>query len=330
MIRYLLFLYFARLATATQHCLIGSYRNEVSWDICPGYKRCEKGHYCFAGAKFPCDAGFYGAKEGLTSKTCSGPCPAGYFCPSGTDDPHHHPCGNETLYCPVQSSQPLVIPLGSYGIGRSVTTQDAIVKCPAGYYCQFGQRFVCPGGTYGASQSLSSPQCSGLCPAGYYCPTGSTKPLPCGAHRNKYCPAGSSHPHSVLLGYYAVQEVKGAGFAAQDLCPPGYYCIDGVKSICTAGRFGSVSGSTNSSCNGVCEAGYYCPAGSISPIQVACGGVNVYCPRGSPEPSVVSIGHYTTSSNNDNSSAFDDYKQQTRTSQSLCPPGYYCTGDGTS
>jgi hypothetical protein len=94
---------------------------------------CEVGHYCEPGAvsatNAPCPAGSYGAStgehnlldvfhalqclphshirsvhhvtlvrfslfaSGLGTSECSGPCPAGYFCPTGSNDPTARPCG---------------------------------------------------------------------------------------------------------------------------------------------------------------------------------------------------------------------------------------------
>ncbi|CAM9745516.1 unnamed protein product, partial [Discosporangium mesarthrocarpum] len=45
-------------------------------------------------------------------------------------------------------------------------------------------------------------------------------------------------------------------------CPPGQFCIGGVASPCPAGRYGGYWQSSNSSCSGPCNEGYYCPEGS--------------------------------------------------------------------
>lgn len=51
---------------------------------CGAFSRCEKGHYCTNGVKFPCPAGSFGSSLEETSHLCSGPCPAGFFCPEGS------------------------------------------------------------------------------------------------------------------------------------------------------------------------------------------------------------------------------------------------------
>ena len=47
---------------------------------------CAAGQYSSGGASVcsQCARGYYGNATGLTSPSCSGPCPAGYSCPSGT------------------------------------------------------------------------------------------------------------------------------------------------------------------------------------------------------------------------------------------------------
>ena len=113
-------------------------------------------------------------------------------------------------------------------------------------------------------------------------------------------------------------------------CEPGTYCVDGVKILCPAGRY-SANGSPTADCDGLCDAGYYCPEGSISPkqescpggtwgvagqvddtcsgiclrghycptnstspTQFECGSEYHYCPYGSSAPIPVEPGHYST------------------------------------
>lgn len=45
--------------------------------------------------------------------------------------------------------------------------------------------------------------------------------------------------------------------------------------------------------------GYYCPVGSISARQLACGNHDVYCPEGSRAPVPVLTGYYTVGGRND-------------------------------
>ena len=75
------------------------------------------------------------------------------------------------------------------------------------------------------------------------------------------------------------------------LCPAGSYCSGGVKHLCAAGKYGSEEGLSSADCSGVCPAGYFCPAGSVSGTE--CGAVDKYCPAGSSAPLPVGEGSYS-------------------------------------
>jgi hypothetical protein len=45
---------------------------------------CPVGHYCDQGQVIECPPGRYGAVQGMSSSDCSGPCAAGYYCPSAS------------------------------------------------------------------------------------------------------------------------------------------------------------------------------------------------------------------------------------------------------
>jgi hypothetical protein len=68
-------------------------------------------------------------------------------------------------------------------------------------------------------------------------------------------------------------------------------------------------------CEGLCAAGYYCPAGSVSPYAVPCGAVNMYCPPGSAAPLPVAPGYFSTP---------ESVSEVYRHGQEPCPPGHYC------
>lgn len=102
--------------------------------------------------------------------------------------------------------------------------------------------------------------------------------------------------------------------SAQYPCEEGYFCIDGVKQSCPGGYAGSYTRETRPLCSAICAAGYYCPAGSVSPYAVVCGSAALFCPTGSAYPQVAPAGFFT----NQNSAATN------RQAQSLCTPGYFC------
>ena len=106
-------------------------------------------------------------------------------------------------------------------------------------------------------------------------------------------------------------------------CSSGSYCVNGTSQLCPGGTFGCANRLSEAVCNGLCNAGYYCPAGSTSNQQHACGGnvsnpyaTAVYCPAGSPLPLPVDVGYYSIGSSDDS--------PHTRSGQALCPLGTYC------
>ena len=276
---------------------------------------CPAGSYCSGGVKHLCAAGKYGSEEGLSSADCSGVCPAGYFCPAGSVSGTE--CGSVDKYCPAGSSAPLPVGEGSYSLpedGPEATRSDKAL-CPAGSYCSGGVKHLCAAGKYGSEEGLSSADCSGVCPAGYFCPAGSVSGTECGAV-DKYCPAGSSAPLPVGEGSYSLPE-DGPEATRSDkaLCPAGSYCSGGVKHLCAAGKYGSEEGLSSADCSGVCPAGYFCPAGSVSGTE--CGSVDKYCPAGSVAPLPVGEGSYSLP---------EDGPEATRSDKALCPAGSYCSG----
>lgn len=149
------------------------------------------------------------------------------------------------------------------------------------------------------------------CPKGFYCPvTAPDKNLtvPCGNSAIQYCPESSSQPLPTAQGFFAAgfvypqvtpsspgsNTLQVGGFTAQVKCPRGSYCIDGIKTLCPAGRYGGSTGNTNASCSGLCTAGFFCPEGSTVSTQNPCGvDATVFCPAGSAAPTRVLRSYYT-------------------------------------
>ncbi len=84
-----------------------------------------------------------------------------------------------------------------------------------------------------------------------------------------YCPQGTGIPLLVLPGYYTIGYNKTTRHD-QRACPPGSFCVEGVRYSCPGGRYGAVDRLASSKCSGVCSKGFYCPAGSISSRQHPC------------------------------------------------------------
>jgi hypothetical protein len=339
-------------------CYSGAYQVAIPpFNDCAGFRDCEPGYYCINGKKTICPSGYYGDRPRLNSTTCSDRCPAGFFCPLGTTNAFSFPCGNSTVYCPIGSSVPAFAPNGFYTVdsdGREISdtvkTRSGIIQCPIGYYCVDGIKTICPAGRFGNSLGLSDANCTGICPEGFYCPAGSANPfeLSCGDTPNYYCPEGSGRPNKTSLGYYAIQsnssKLYGSSYVAQVPCPLGSYCIEGVRYLCPAGRYGLKVREYNSSCTGPCRGGYYCPEGSIISTQIQCDGTNIYCPESSALPINVTLGYYTAAFDRQSSepapfqdfyaklifpSGGNEFQGYAYTSQNLCEPGFYCLSDGT-
>ncbi|CAM9366188.1 unnamed protein product, partial [Ectocarpus sp. 8 AP-2014] len=78
---------------------------------------CPKGRYCRQGLATLCPAGTFGEREGLHDDACSGPCPAGWYCPPGAIDPFALACGGPEHYCPEDSGRPLPVDRGFFAEG---------------------------------------------------------------------------------------------------------------------------------------------------------------------------------------------------------------------
>jgi hypothetical protein len=177
-----------------------------------------------------------------------------------------------------------------------------------------GRRFGCLSGYFGNVSGLTSPQCSGMCRAGYYCVSPSTSAMQheCGSPA-VYCPAGSGEPRVASPGELTIGGTNSTRQSTEH-CPSSLYCVNGTSSLCPAGRFGCATGLGTPGCNGPCAPGYYCPAGSGSNRQVACGNSSVYCPEGASWPLLVGRGNFSSGG----SSA------EHQAAQEVCPAGHYC------
>ena len=342
-----------------------------------------------------CAAGRYGPVEGLISEQCVDPtsescelsggpnsttsagtrycvedniCAAGYFCPEASTRPDEMPCGGPNFYCPPGSAKPHLVDQGYYTIGPKSpaggdqSSEDAqirysFVPCEEGYWCRDGIKNQCSRGKYGGVRGLSDEECSGPCKPGFICDAGSWTAFQreCGLGPEVYCPSGSFQSTIAPAGTYT----SGGSLTTRSTilpCPPCSYCIHGIKRLCPPGRY-SQNGSSSALCDGLCEAGYYCPEGSNSKQQYPCPGGRwgsegmgdescsgscepgyycntsstssrqnecgnefFYCPPGSPTPLSVESGYYSVGGTSN-----------TRVGQQLCtttlPPtlGQYCS-----
>ena len=89
----------------------------------------------------------------------------------------------------------------------------------------------------------------------------------------------------------------------------------------------------SANCSGLCAAGYYCPQGSSSEVEVACGSAAYFCPTGSASPTPVSLGYVTlggdaTTRSDQRIAAVGSYAFLGL--ENLCPGGYFGDSEGLS
>lgn len=306
---------------------------------------CEQGYYCMYGDKFSCPRGTYGNATGMwdteqmamvngtatggpnrnssydgqhTGFICSGLCTRGYYCPVNSTSPTQVPC-----------------PPGRYGPTDGQKDDMCYAQCPLGHYCPSGTAdpIKCPAGRFGNVSGLVSEECSNecweggcdpnLCQEGHYCPEGSihARQYQCGGPAY-YCPTGAAVPTSVTKGFYTV-----GPFPLEDsrmrvtqlICPPGYYCRDGLKIPCPPGTYGDEHGLSTDACSGDCPLGHFCPLGSFDAkmnrcpagrygfktklSQSSCSGLcaqGYHCPEASTTPYEFECSVLTTPNRTDN------------------------------
>ena len=308
---------------------------------------CPPGFACPTGSILPqeCREGFFcaGSTESSTPSgavpALGGVCPAGSSCPTNSSSPTACPAGRyanttgrvQCDPCPIGTicsgtgtEIPTPCPAGGY---CNVTGMTGAVSCPAGTYQPLTGTvdetdcLSCDAGKYCASSDLQMP--SGDCDAGYYCLGGAISSrggdgasnatnLPC--PEGSFCPLGSAFP---------------------TLCPPGTY-LNGTAAqseadcqLCDAGQFCSVAGLPLP--EGPCDAGFYCVQGVQSsrpstgvedvPPHGDVGGdicpPGTWCPAGSISPTGCAAGRYSA-------------QPGTTTPCTVCPEGFFCTGNSTA
>jgi hypothetical protein len=112
---------------------------------------------------------------------------------------------------------------------------------------------------------------------------------PCGSD-SMYCPAGSTAPIAVAVGYYSVGPATLKTSAA--VCPLGQYCNGSGSALdCPLGTFGGVQGLSTASCSGRCDDGALCLPRSTIAQGVPCPqgfvcqqGAATPCPTGTYNP----------------------------------------------
>ena len=299
-----------------------------------------KGHFAKDGILFECPRGHYGNTSGLFTDDCSGICEAGWYCPTASTNARQVACGGENHICPKGSSSPQPVRDGYY------TTIFNEEPCRPGKF-----RVPLPEEEVGVSSvraKLSKDSCI-LCPAGTHKPLSGDSVslcLDCGSRAYTTdgikceCYQSATDKKLSTKSFYdwisgtcvdITDKVTLKDFpddfhepggqftkAVEHPCEVAHYCKEGIRHKCAGGTYGDKEMETNSACSGHCDAGYYCTEASSSPTQYSCGSVDVFCPPKSSSPTYVKQGYYSNESD----------PVDKKTSQHLCPPGYYCPGDG--
>ena len=298
-------------------CSAGFYCPGGQVTATPTETQCPTGHYCLEGSPMPsrCPPGTY---QNLTTQSDCLTCPSGYFCDSTLSpvtslENSLCPAGS---YCPegTQYSIQFRCPPGTYSNATGLSEVSQCSLCSAGMYCpMFGQTSPngpCHEGYYCLYGANSSTPDQGVmadeCPAGHYCPTGTITPVEC--PRGTYnpvtmagsssdcqnCPAGQYCNTSGLIqpteycdeGYFCPQ---GSTNSTSFLCTTGHYCpsSSGSPVPCPAGTYSSSQGLTTASNCSLCTPGSYCADEGLSQVSGLCNG-GYYCPGGnlSPNPTM--------------------------------------------
>ncbi|GLD94486.1 hypothetical protein PINS_up003097 [Pythium insidiosum] len=310
-------------------------RHEPSSSSASQQRQCEPGFFCSNGIRRPCPPGTVGDRPGLTTAACSGPCPAGFYCPEATAVPIPCPAG-------TYGAQP---GLASSACSGALPCRTLLVRLGVGTVTPR----ACPAGTFGGVQGLTTKRCSALCanastctaslcPPGYFCPLATVVPQECGGP-DVFCPQGSVAPTPVASGFYTTWNdvagwslttsarledgyVDGQALAvlnvttrsAQRVCERGTYCVAGVKRWCPAGTYGDTEGLTTPQCSSPCPPGFFCPLGTAQFDKNPCNDRQSFCRQGSAVPTPVSAGYFTVTA------ATGDV----RVDQQICPVGSYC------
>ncbi|CAM9353846.1 unnamed protein product, partial [Chrysoparadoxa australica] len=213
-----------------------------------------------------------------------GPCPAGHYCPLGTDDPVM--CPNSTVRVELLGTDPS--DCGDCSAGYVCHPGEEVPQpCPRGYYCRQGELpAACSPSTHNPDLGAVDMDGCVSCPAGYFCSeagTGDYTQYPCPA--GHYCLTRQEVAPNPCPGGTLRSSNMATSLTDCEECPEGHYCAEASTAaiICPMGTYcpaGSLSATT-------CPEGFYCPVESAAPLLCP---ANYFCPLGSSEPTPCFLG----------------------------------------
>ena len=286
---------------------------------------CPPGTFCPGNGapKYPCPPGTYGEKSGLVDARCSGPCPAGFWCPAASTAPRDAPC-----------------PPGSYGARPGLRDAACSGACEPGYYCPANSTSArekpcgdvaflddgaavaayCPEGSgaprpaapghYVAGGAPGRREAQAACGPGFRCARGSRYACEAGTYRRG--------PGLEVAGVAGARPAPATGDASCDACPPGHYCPRGADAPvpCPPGRWGNGTGLGSPACDGACDRGHYCPAGSLARDARPCPGGTFGNATGLTTPAC-------------SAACVGDAEGRGACAVAACEAGYYCPAAST-
>lgn len=262
------------------NCTVGWFCPAGSTQPMPTGNDCLAGHECPEGSSIetPCESGYYqpnteqgsclicpagkycdrneaiaeeqsGVGEASQGVVTPKDCPAGFYCPEGTQTAGENPC-----------------PIGTYSNSTSLENITQCIQCDPGYYCE--------------TANILEP--TGQCFAGFYCELGSISPNASECQQGTYCEIGSPTPSNCPKGMYGSAPQLTA-LSDCTFCPPGEYCdspaLTAPSGNCLPGYYCSNASEEASPVGKTygdeCPEGYYCPEASHQPSA---------CPAGTYQP----------------------------------------------
>ncbi|KAJ7990480.1 hypothetical protein DPEC_G00300750 [Dallia pectoralis] len=272
--------------------------------------RCAAGHLCMSGSSelTPQEphANWSHCEWGMQ---CAGPCPAGFYCPEG-------------------SEQPEVCPGNTIRVSPGAATIHECLPCPPQHWCKQGDPVLhlCPAGHY-CDGLVSGDSRRGAGPT--ECPLFSYRSTPGAGSKGDCdpCPPGTYCTSTGLTDY--------SGYP----CPPGYWCRGtGPPILCPAGTMRPLPGAAAPSQCEPCVGGSYCPdprsTGQPNVAGIPCR-ASYQCPPGTGSESLCKAGSYCGPQTAKPEACPEGYicpegSQTYNTPQQVCPFPYYCPSNSST